>query len=277
MAVISDSFNVTTLLGSHLGLTNLLPVEAVSANPQRDFTLNNKYGIAPTEEFSTSPKLKYFGIGIGGCYNADDGILSSAYNPSRANMDLFNPIPVRFRPWDEDLSDSERANYRLRQRVDLNGNTYFAYWLKVLNFDNEVKFKTIDPLTGRENEYQLSSTNLRPKPVKPVGDTTVSTDVSQIVAYCEAKVTLEASEVLEYINAKYGDPRYARISEIGFYTGVDKIITGEGYNSVTVNYTESIYTQLYNHLTNTGIPLTNSGMSIDTTFEITSRGCVVSE
>ena len=37
-STIAVSFTTTTLLGSHLGLSNLLPV---AYNPQREFTLNN--------------------------------------------------------------------------------------------------------------------------------------------------------------------------------------------------------------------------------------------
>lgn len=273
-AVISDSFDVTTLLGSHLGLSSLLPVQF---EIQHEYTLNNHLNVFPNEEFTSMPKLRYFGVGIQGCYNADDGILVSAYNPQRTNMNLFHPIPLRCRPVDEDLTEAERAQYRLRQRTTINGNEYFCYYLKLLDFADQIKFKRVNPLTGREEDYELNSTYLDPTPEKPNTDTTIVTDTSQIVAYCEARVTVEAAEVLEYINAMYGDPRYARISEIGFFTGVDKEVSSITSQGVAINYTESIYTMLYNHLTNTGIPLTSSGMSIDSTFEITSRGCVLME
>ena len=41
-STIAVSFTTTTLLGSHLGLSNLLPV---AYNPQREFTLNNHLNI----------------------------------------------------------------------------------------------------------------------------------------------------------------------------------------------------------------------------------------
>lgn len=272
-SVISDTFDVTTLLGSHLGLSTLLPVQFAV---QHDFTLNNYLNIFPNEDFDTTPRLRYFGVGINGCYNADDGILVSAYNPERTNMNLYTPIPIRCRPVDEDLTEAERANYRLRRLETINNAQYYCYYLKVLDFDDTIAFKRINPLTGREEEFQLNNTYLNPKPVKPNSDSTVTTDTSQVVAYCQARVSLEASEILEYINARYGDPRYARISEIGFFTGVDKEVNSTTGQGVPIKYTESIYTMLYNHLTNVGIPLTNEGYSIDSTFEITSRGCIVS-
>lgn len=272
-SIISDTFDVTTLLGSQLGLSTLLPVNFTQ---QHSFTLNNHLNIFPNEDFTTLPKLRYFGVGINGCYNADDNNLVSAYNPQRTNMNLFHLIPIRCRPVDEDLSEVERAQYRLRQRTTINGNEYYLYYLKVMTFDSEIKFKKINPSTGREEDYELNSTYLDPTPEKNTTDSTIVTDTSQIVAYCSARVNVSADEILEYINAYYGDPRYARISEIGFFTGVDKVVSSTDSQGVGLNYTESVYTMLYNHLTNTGFPLTSSGMSIDSTFEITSRGCVLS-
>ena len=58
-STIAVSFTTTTLLGSHLGLSNLLPV---AYNPQREFTLNNHLNIAPNESIGNNlPKLRYFG------------------------------------------------------------------------------------------------------------------------------------------------------------------------------------------------------------------------
>lgn len=271
-SVISDSFDVTTLLGSKLGLSTLLPVSFVE---EREFTLNNHLNIFPNETFSTLPKLRYFGVGIKGCYNADDDILVSAYNPSRSNMNLYQFIPIRCVPVDEDLSDSERVNYRLRQRKTINGVEYFLYYLKVLEFGDAIKFKRINPLTGLEEAYELDSSYLSPTPVKPSTNTTVTSSTSSVVAYNTAKVALSADEVLEYINVAYnGDTRYARISEIGFFTGVDKVVTGTSSQNVSIDYTEAIYTQLFQHLCYSGISLSRSGVSLDSTFEITSSGII---
>lgn len=273
-SIIADSFDVTTLLGSHLGLSSLLPV---SFEAQHEFTINNYLNIFPNTSPKAMPKLRYFGIGIKGCYNADDGILVSAFNPKRTNMNLFQPVPIRCRPVDEDLSAAERKNYRLRIRKTINGNDYFLYYLKVLTFADTIKYKQINPVTGAEKEYSLNSSYLEPTPEKQGADATITTSTAQVVAYCNAQVAVEASEILEYINAMYGDSRYARVSEIGFFTGDDQEVTGSTSQGASVTYTEAMYVQLYNHLTNTGIPLTNSGMKIDSSFEITSRGDVLTQ
>lgn len=271
-SVIADSFDVTTLLGSHLGLSALLPVQF---DTKREVTLNNYLNIFPNEAFSTMPKLRYFGVGIKGCYNADDEILSSAYNPNRVNMNLYQLIPLRCRPVDEDLTDAERAYYRLRQRKVINGTECFLYYLKLLEFDSQIKFKRINPLNGEEEPYELNPEYLDPKPEKPNTNTTIETSSASIVAYCNAKVSIEAAEVLEYIRRVFdGDTRYARISELGFFTGVDQEVTGSTGQNVPIQYKESIYTMLYNHSTWTGTPLTHEGMSINSTFEITSQGAI---
>lgn len=271
---IATKFDVTTLLGSKLSLETLLPVQV---ELKHEFTLNNYYQVFPDTDVQTAPVLKYFGVGIKGCYNSDAGILSSAYRPKRTNMNLYEPIPIRCRPVDEDLTDAERAQYRMRVRKTIDGNDYYCYYLKLLDLGNEVKFKKINPLTGKEEPYELNSQDLNPKPEKQGSDVVITTDVSQVVAYAEAHVHLEASEVLEYIQAYYHDVRYARISEIGLFTGEDRLVEGVTDQSTRIQYNESLYTMLYNHLTNLGYDLSDNGSSIDSIFEISSRGAILSE
>ena len=273
-SVIADSFNTTTLLGSHLWLSSLLPV---NFDLKREDTINAHLNIFPNEEFSEVPKLRYFGVGIRGCYNADDEILSSAYNPSRVNMNLFGLIPIRCVPIDEDLPDAERAHYRLRQRKVIGTEECFLYYLKLMEFDSAgIRFKRINNSTGEEIPYELNPEYLSPTPVKPSTNNTIETTDSSIVAYCNATVNLKASEVLEYINRRYdGDTRWARISEIGFFSGVDKQVTGSSGQGVPFSYNEAIYTMLYEHLTWTGTPLTHVGSNISSVFEITSSGAII--
>ena len=267
--VISDSFDVTTLLGSKLGLSLLLPL---NQGTETEHTLNRLFNVFPGENLNgETPKLKYFGVGIRGCYNADDGILQSAYNPKRTDMNLYSLIPIRCRPVDEDLSAAERSRYRLRVRKLINGNEYFCYYLKVLNYtSNEVKFKRVNITTGREEAYELDDNYLNPTPERPSTDTTIETSANSVIAYAEATVDVAASEVLEYIRVNYnGDTRYAKISELGFFTGVDVEVTAGG-----VTYLESIHTQLYNHVTWLGANLTREGTTFESTFQINSNGSI---
>lgn len=272
-AVIAESFDVTTLLGSHLGLSMLLPVQF---DPMNSYSLNALLNIQPHAVVNEMPRLRYFGCGIRGCWNLDDDIRSSAYNPRRTNMNLYRPIPIRCRPIDEDLTPEERALYRMRQRKTLSdGNEYFLYWLKLCSFSDTIKFKRINPATGREEAIELDPSNLQPTPVKVSDDKTLKDLTAQVVAYCEASVDLAAEEVLEYITAEFaGDTRYARISEIGFFTGIDQVVQGTTGTNMAIEYTEAICTHLYSHACWTGSSLTKQGSQISSVFEISGNGSV---
>lgn len=270
-SLVATSYDTTTLLGSQLGLSTLLPL---NFDLDYEFTLNNHLQIQPNVAPDSMPRLRYFGVGINGSYNANDQNLISVYNPQRTDMNLYTLIPIRCRPVDEDLSEAERANYRLRTRAMLqDGNEYFLYYLKVLEFTQSVQFKRIDTATGREEPYELNAANLNPTPVKPATDVVLSSDTAEIVAYCPVTLTVSANEVLEYINVQYsGDTRYARVSEIGFFTGDDKKVQGSSGQGVQITYTEALGVTLYNHMTWQGASLTNAGMSMVAPFEITSSG-----
>ena len=268
-SVNSDSFNVVTLNGSQLGLSCILPVDFPI---QREFTINNHLNILPNVEITQTPKLRYFGIGINGCYNVDDENLVAAYNPSRTDMNLYHMVPIRCVPVENDLSAVERKKYRLRQMKTMSdGNAYYLYYLKVLDWSQDITYVQIGP-DGTEIPYELDASNLKPKPVKPNSNTFVTSNNSSIVAYYQATVTISADEVLEYIRLQYnGDTRKARISEVGFFTGVDVDVSGTA-NTTPITYTEAAYTQLYNHTTISGIPLTKSGMKLTAPFRLTSTG-----
>ena len=186
-------------------------------------------------------------------------------------MNLYNLIPIRCRPVDEDLSAAERALYRLRVKKVINGNEYFCYYLKVLNYTStEVKTKRINIASGREEPYELSDNYLNPVPEKPSTDTTIETSANSIISYADATIEVAATEVLEYIRVFYnGDTRYAKISELGFFTGADVEVTVGG-----TTYLESIQTQLFNHVTWLGANLTREGMTFKSTFQINSNGSI---
>ena len=76
--VVSDSFDVTTLLGSKLGLSLLLPLDMDS---HAEYTLNHLFNVFRNEPLNgETPKLKYFGVGIRGCYNADDNTMNRVFS-----------------------------------------------------------------------------------------------------------------------------------------------------------------------------------------------------
>lgn len=231
-------------------------------------TLNFKYTafheIVPTQ----LPRIQYFGLGIKGFVNADDGILATPYTPSNKELDLYEPIPIRCVPADEDLSAAERANYRLRVRKTVNNIPYFFYYLKKLTtIDNTVKITQTNPITNQQEPYTFSAADLTPVPAIPATSGEQSGEVA--TANISFRVGMEylGSEVLEAINVLYGgDMRYAKISEIGLYSGQDQQVTGYDVNNVPFQYTESVFTQLCYKICNIGTAVPNSSFRSSRSF-----------
>lgn len=225
-------------------------------NTTINYKYTNHHEVVPTQ----LPRIQYFGLGIKGFVNADDGILANPYLPSNKELDLYEPIPLRCVPIDEDLSAAERANYRMRVRKTINGVPYFCYYLKKLQIvDNVVQITQTNPITNQQEPYNFSAADLTPIPAVPATSGEQSGEVA--TANISFRVGLEyfGSEVLEAINAMYaGDMRYAKISEIGLYSGQDQQVNGFDANNVPFQYTESIYTQLSYKICNIGTAIANA-------------------
>lgn len=242
-----------------------------------DTTLNSKYNIFPggVDGMETSfsvPKIRFFGLGVSGCYNVDDSHLSAPYRPAADELDLYEPIPLRCVPVDEDLSAAERSMYRMRKERTINGQRYYCYYLKKLTVvDNSVQLTRTNPVTHEEEPFELSSDKLNPIPTKP----TVSGETEGVITEVNASVRLElnwtGAEVLEAINVLYnGDMRYAKISEIGIYSGVDYNVTSTDGNGSPLQYTESIYTALNYKICNIGSVVTSASYDGSRIFKLTN-------
>ena len=84
------------------------------------------------------------------------------------------------------------------------------------------------------------------------------------------EVTVTGEEVAEAINVLYGgDFRLARVSEYGFYTGEDQLVSALDHESVAFDMTEAIYAQLATHRCTTGDDLSESATVV--TNEIVYR------
>jgi hypothetical protein len=236
-----------TLICAYFELENLSPT---SMRDLTDYTLNSKYGILPSEISTSKPTFGYFGVGIKGFKNLDDGQLSAPYIPGAENMDLFEPIPFRIVPVTEDLSNEERAKYRMRVLKNVNGTDYWAYYLKKVEIlDERVKFIETDLTTRVETELNtLDSNKLNPIPITTTAEGTV-TATSEIITAITINLQITGAEVREAIDVLYdGNLLKLKISEIGIYTGEDKAHVG----SDNTSYTEAIYAHLAYHYCNLG-------------------------
>lgn len=217
-------------------------------------TLNQKFNLYPNEvpnanEYSS---LKYIGIGNkGASYEITQSgyILTTPIPHLPRDASLYNFIPFVIRDINNDLSSTERLNYRLRVPISINNNQYVAYYLKVLSLENiipSVELRNVNNGVITTNTFTPTQSDLSPTPPvitnnnlnDPNGDYLVST----------AKVTFllnqqDISEILDACNLLYGDPRYAVINEIALVTGVDKILQGTVGNA-QINYTEVIASQV---------------------------------
>ena len=232
-----------TLLGTIRQLyaySGLTPVYDTSA------TLNAKYGVAQTLTPTSLPPIAYFGIGIGGCFNVSSGNLSQPFPVLATNMDLYIPIPFRCVPVDQDLSSTERSLYRMRVRKTINGSDYYLYYLKTITFNQStVQLTETDPVTALQSPYVLDYSNLNPVQPTMSSTGTMTSSAAEVKASVTSTLQITGAEVTESINVLYnGDLRYARVSEIGLYSGQDRSITGTDVNGNPISYVESVLAQL---------------------------------
>lgn len=239
----------------------LLEAQATSNVDYRYFmntTLNSKYTIEETREPAVKPTLNYFGIGISGFRNIDGLTLAAPYEPNYSHMDLFQSIPFRCVPIDNDLTDAERTNYRMRVRIQVDGlGEFWAYYLKKINYASDsVQIIETDETTGIEEVVESldSSKWLNPDPAdaRTTNEAAVATTKFRSVVK-DGLITITGAEVVEAINILFGGNLLrARVSELGFYSGSDELITVSNNAGGTMDYMEAIYAQLAFHYTSTG-------------------------
>ena len=226
-------------------------------------TVNHKYGVLDNKsliESSVFPKLRYWGMGIGG------SVLGSVRIPNKRNLTLYNLIPVRINSKQDIFEQNEiRSDYRLR--VALNSDkiivpltsteiTHYAYFLKVVkNTGGNSQLSTSTILENDDSIFEYNSTNIK-KYLTGVVDDSISTDIKNgVLKYYNPKEVGEENVITESklrlninkndINSviKYfDDDTYDKISEIGLFTGLDESITDK-----TLTYNEAYAIQLSLH------------------------------
>lgn len=267
---IADSFTSTTVVGSMLNLSQLTGTAIPSL---REFTLNTKYNVYPTATLKEPPKLKYFGIGINGIYHADDTKLNAAYPTRKENLDLYDHIPFRCRPIDDDLSDLERKAYRMRVVSTIKGKTYASYYLKLIEWTNDIKTVIVNNSNNTTTPFELNGENLNPKPRKPDSNDNIVSNASNIATFLDGELRIEGKELKEFINLMYeGDLRYAVVSELGLYSGLDFEANGTTATATTIKYTEAAGVTLHTHQTHMGIPLTKENDILKKTIRLSANG-----
>ena len=226
-----------------------------------DFTINTKHGVAASETIpaGSRPRIRYFGVGTNGFRNVSTNS-SEPHEVRPENLDLYEPIPIRMRTADQDLTASERANYRMRVESTINGEAYVSYYLKVLTLESAAVAFT---LGGSTTAYELDAANLRPSPPTQSQQGAIQGRGSQIEASASARSLLTGEEIAEAVAILHGgDVSKARISEFGLYMGHDATIVATDAANQSFNYTEAIQCELASHRTWNGTDLSSSASEL---------------
>lgn len=211
-------------------------------------TLNEKYGILPTLTFAANeiPTDSYIAIGNKGATYSVDGNSVISITPIKhtpTHTCLYRGIPFIARKVSEDLSNAERASYRMRV-VQLIGSVEYAfYYLKKLNTSiTTVSTEVRSVVNGvpSSTAFTVSLEDTTPLQATEVPLNISNPESSYIVSTASNTFTLSLGEVNEIIAAGVllNMPAIAVINEIAIVTGVDTQSTVPNGSSSSITYTE---------------------------------------
>ena len=238
-------------------------------------TLNEKYNTNVITSFNSNekPKLYCFGIGYGGhkCFTGPNGVdttLPVQHKPTDAS--LYKPLPLILREVNNDISSIERAKYRLRVLLTINGVSYVAYFLKVIDFTNtNLTLQKISIVNNVITEtpfgYDLSNLNPTPPAIQPDLNAVYTTgNYAKVSAL--ASIGLSPAEVTELLNSAtiiLGSDAYAIISEICLVQGADRSVTGN-FNGSSASYIDIVGAQIASFInTYHNVKFSNNGAILD--------------
>lgn len=247
---------VRTIYGSFLQTCNLL---GLPFSRKANTTLNEKFNIQADTlpGMSEMPKMRYFAIGNGGHRMSigSDGIaIPQPIQHRSKDAALFHHLPFVLREPQNDLANTERANYGLRREETWNGVRYIAYYLKRIPLGTvvaEMEYKTVNAGQTDTTPFIPDSSNLNPAPpeLSPTGVNVVTGDYT--TASAKISLALSAWDVTELLNVAkviYDNEDYAIISEVGLVSGIDKVIQVPGVGASVINFNEVICAQVVSHI-----------------------------
>lgn len=202
------------------------------------------------------PKQEFFMIGRGGhraAVGAGGTALMDILQHKINSAILFEPIPVIAREVGNDLSASERDRYRLRTLEILQGTPHFVYYaFKVDLTSGTPEINELTTVDGNTTSVPYVATDAQQQvdPVPMVNGRPIASTGKHLSVSIPVEIVLNQQDITEIVNAcelKYGDARMATITEAGFCSAIDQVVTSnEG--GVSVNYTEGLAFQICNHI-----------------------------
>ena len=284
--VLRSSGVTTTILGV---LNQFQSFVNLSYNAMPRTTLNAKYSVSSINGVDLTaaaytPTLKYFGVGTKGFQNMNLQQSAIPFPGDARCMDLYAPIPFRCVPVDSDLTTVERKKYRMRVTKTIGGVTYALYYLKMIDFSGTIDIVRKDA-SGDEHAFSLNEAWLTPNvpDMNQIGGN-INTNTNRVIVRATGECVVTHEEIMEAVSVLYNnDLDYARISEIGYYTGYDV-----GFNPANANeyeyeptmladtwYAEAAYVQLAKHHCFRGSELYTAGSYIKPKVSLESECCIL--
>lgn len=222
-------------------------------------TLNEKLNINPSvaPQSNEYPSFGYLCVGIGGARLtvAENNVpITVPIQHSSTDASPYDMIPFVLREVNNDLSASQRELYALRRMETINNRNYFAYYLRRVDLGLTIPkmylTKVVDGVSDTK-PFIPSDSNLNPsKPeLTNAGVNVVSGDMTSVSAPLIVNIgPTEVDELLNVAKIKFNEERLANITEMGFCTGLDKVMTSPGVGNSTIQMNEAICVQIATHV-----------------------------
>lgn len=223
-------------------------------------TLNERFDVNPEAhlDLTEAPNVGYYAIGRGGHRVHVDDTDTPVMDPvshETTNTGPFKPVPFVLREINNDLTQTERAEYALRRKETHNGIDYWAYYLKRLPnvpvpadivHDNTKEGVT----TSRVFMYTNDDLYPTPSDLPATGVVVSSADIIRISAKVEVDFSEKDVEEFYRVNKiLYGSEQRSIISELMICSGVDKDLSVEGAGGQMMNFKEAIGVQVVTFVT----------------------------
>lgn len=226
-------------------------------NPAQHLLLNDIENIPHSvnifEEGKKYHKLRsvdYFCIGNG----AESTVLEGDFVPERtSDTKLYNMVPFRCVPITSDLSDEEATKYRLRKKINIKNQDYYAYYAKKLEkSDIKVIYNGNNYIPKESDTSTLPDTDER-KPLRS-GEVSIYTVIS---------LKIDAIDFKEYYQAmNNGSLALAKISEVGLISALDI------ENALNSNKLELAGAELFAKMCFTGMAKSSPTAIIELEYEV---------
>lgn len=199
--------------------------------PERGTTLNEKFTINEGATIKQNDKYitGFYCIGNGGhrsVQGVQDISINEPVDHDPLHGALYNHLPFALRRLDNDFTEEERREYRLRRKENHGGVDYWAYYAKVFTTEKIARVILETTNKGKVSESEYTPNEHVLSPVKPVisprrvqrtTNTKVSVDIGSQIVFTENDVR----ELYNVCRIIYNNVAYAKISEIGLIMGVD--------------------------------------------------------